>query len=154
MKIFFWLFLLLGVAVDAGCGSPFVAAQESELTAAQSKIIALENAWNQAEERKDAKALDAILDNSLVYTDYDGTVLTKPDFLASVKAPERQPQQQVTESMNARVYGDTAVVTGVYRVKGTEKGKPYLRRGRFTDTWISRNGMWVCVASQYTLIGK
>lgn len=154
MKIFLSLFLLLGVAADAGFGSRFVAAQESELTAAQSKIIAIENAWNQAEERKDAKALDAILDNSLVYTDYDGTMLTKPDFLASVKAPARQPQQQVTESMNARVYGDSAVVTGVYRVKGSEKGKPYLRRGRFTDTWISRNGMWVCVASQYTLIGK
>ena len=154
MKIFFSLFLLLGVAADAGFGSRFVAAQETELIAAQSKIIALDNAWNQAEERKDAKALDAILDNSLVYTDYDGTMLTKPDFLASVKAAARQPQQQVTESMNARVYGDGAVVTGVYRVKGTEKGKPYLRRGRFTDTWISRNGMWVCVASQYTLIAK
>jgi ketosteroid isomerase-like protein len=129
-------------------------AQETERSAAQSKVIALKNAWNQAEEQKDAKALDAILDNSLVYTDYDGIVMTKVDFLASVKAPARQPQQQVTESMNARVYGDSAVVTGVYRVKGAEKGKPYLRRGRFTDTWISRNGTWVCVASQFTLISK
>jgi ketosteroid isomerase-like protein len=129
-------------------------AQETERSAAQSKVIALKNAWNQAEEQKDAKALDAILDNSLVYTDYDGIVMTKVDFLASVKAPARQPQQQVTESMNARVYGDSAVVTGVYRVKGAEKGKPYLRRGRFTDSWISRNGTWVCVASQFTLISK
>jgi hypothetical protein len=56
--------------------------------------------------------------------------------------------------MSARVYGDSAVVTGVYRVRGTDNGKTYLRRGRFTDTWISRNGTWVCVASQYTLIGK
>ena len=154
MKIFLSLFLLIGAAVEVGFGSLFAGAQETELTAAQSKVIALENAWNQAEERKDAKALDAILDNSLVYTDYDGTMMTKPDFLTSVRAPARQPQQQVTESMNARVYGDSAIVTGVYRVKGTEKGKPYLRRGRFTDTWISRNGTWVCVASQYTLIGK
>jgi hypothetical protein len=115
------------------------------------QVIALENAWNQAEERKDTKALDEILDDTLRYTDYDGTTKTKAEFLASVKAPARHPEQQVTESMNARVYGDAAVVTGIYRVKGMENGK---RPGRFTDTWINRNGTWVCVASQDTLISK
>jgi ketosteroid isomerase-like protein len=134
--------------------SLFAVGQASESGASHSKVIALENAWNQAEELKDAKALDAILDNSLVYTDYDGTMMTKADFLASVKDPARHPDQQVTESMTAHVYGDSAVVTGVYHVKGIEKGKPYQRRGRFTDTWISRDGTWVCVASQYTLMGK
>ncbi len=132
----------------------FTAAQDSGLSASQSKIIALENAWNQAEERKDAKALDALLDNSLLYTDYDGKLMTKADFLSSVKALSLHPEQQVTESMSAQVYGDSAVVTGVYRVKGTEKGKSYLRRGRFTDTWVNRNGNWFCVASQYTLISR
>jgi len=151
MNILLSLLLLLGLPPGVALQAR---AQETELSAAQSKVIALENAWNQAEERKDAKALDGILDNSLVYTDYDGAMMTKADFLASVKAPARHPEQQVTESMNAHVYGDIAVVTGVYRVKGMDKGKPYLRRGRFTDTWISRNGTWVCVASQFTLIGK
>jgi ketosteroid isomerase-like protein len=144
----------IAVTVLMLTASWFAIAQGEEQSSNQSKVIALENAWNQAEERKDAKALDTILDNSLVYTDYDGTMMTKADFLANVKAPSRHPEQQVTESMNAHVYGDSAVVTGVYRVKGTENGKPYLRRGRFTDTWISRGGVWVCVASQYTLITK
>jgi ketosteroid isomerase-like protein len=131
----------------------FVAAQDQGDSAAnRSKIIAFENAWNQAEERKDAKALDALMDNSLVYTDYDGTLKTKADFLTSVKATGHRPEQQVTETLDARVYGDTAVVTGVYRVKGVDKGKPYQRRGRFTDTWIHQNGTWVCIASQYTLM--
>jgi len=133
--------------------SLLVAAQDQADSAAnRSRIIAFENAWNQAEERKDSKALDALLDNSLVYTDYDGTLKTKSNFLASVKAPGHSPEQQVTESMDAHVYGESAVVTGVYRVKGMDKGKPYQRRGRFTDTWIRQNGTWVCVASQYTLI--
>lgn len=140
-----WVVLLLAASL-------FATAQDSTLSASQSKIIAFENAWNQAEERKDARALDALLGASLAYTDYDGTMMTKADFLARVRAPARHPEQQVTESMNARIYGETAVVTGIYRVKGTEKGKPYLRRGRFTDTWVNDNGTWVCVASQYTLI--
>ena len=54
--------------------------------------------------------------------------------------------------MTAHVYGDSAIVTGIYREKGVAKGKPYLRRGRFTDTWVYQNSAWVCVASQSTLI--
>ena len=73
----------------------FVAAQDQRDSAAnRSKIIAFENAWNQAEERKDAKALDALMDNSLVYTDYDGTLNTKADFLASVKLPDIGPSSR------------------------------------------------------------
>jgi len=118
----------------------------------QTKILALENAWNQAEEHKDAKALETLLDSSLVYIDYDGTIMDKTQFIASVQEPALHPQQIVNESMTAHVYHDSAVVTGVYREKGVNHGKPYLRRGRFTDTWVYRDGVWVCVASQSTLI--
>ena len=116
--------------------------------------MAFESAWGLAEKYKDAKALDALLDNSLTYTDYDGTLKTKSDFLAEVKASGHNREQQMVESTSARIYGDTAVVIGIYRVKGIDKGKPYLRRGRFTDTWVNHNGNWVCVASQYTLISR
>ena len=137
--------------------SLFAAAQDEKdpaSAARRSRVMALEGAWGIAEQSKDAKALDTLLDDSLVYTDYDGTLKTKSDFLAAVKAPMHNPEQQVVESMSARVYGDTAIIIGIYRVKGVDKGKPYLRRGRFTDTWVNRNGNWACVASQYTLISR
>jgi hypothetical protein len=88
----------------------------------------------------------------LVYTDYDGTFMNKAQFMASMKAPSLHPEQIVNESMTTQVYGDSAVVTGVYREKGINNGKSYLHRGRFTDTWINENGTWRCVASQSTLI--
>lgn len=116
------------------------------------KILALEHAWNEAEEHKDTKAMDGILDNSMVYVDYDGSLLSKADFLAKVKAPNLQPQQEMTESMTAHIFGGTAVVTGVYVAKGLQNGKPYTRRGRFTDTWALKDRSWVCVASQATPI--
>jgi ketosteroid isomerase-like protein len=120
--------------------------------AEQTKILALENAWNQAEEHKDIKALDSLLDSTLVYIDYDGSMMDKAQFIESIKAPSLHPEQLVNESMTARVYGDTAAVTGVYRERGEKNGKPYSRRGRFTDTWVYHDGAWVCVASQSTLI--
>jgi len=130
-----------------------LAAQDSAPTAAdQSKILALEHAWNVAEANKDTKALDLLIDNTLVYVDYDGTYMGRADFLASAKAPSLQPAEIVNESTTVHMYGTAAVVTGVYREKGKANGKAYLRRGRFTDTWLYLNNTWKCVASQSTLI--
>lgn len=128
-----------------------VAQQRSEQDE-KSHILALETAWNHAEETNDVAALDLLLHPTLVYVDYDGTVMTKSEFLASAKAPELHPEQIMNDSQVANIYGDAAVITGTYHERGVQKGKPYMRRGRFIDTWIKRNGTWQCVASQSTLI--
>jgi ketosteroid isomerase-like protein len=136
--------LLLGVALAV--------AQQKSLDDEGGRVLAFENAWNHALEAKDAKALDMILANTFVSIEIDGSVYSKSEFLASIKAPDYQPSQAVTEQSNVQVYGNAAVVTGIFRVKGTEKGKPYVHRERFVDTWIKINGTWQCVASTATLI--
>jgi ketosteroid isomerase-like protein len=127
-------------------------AQESKSSDEEGRILALETAWNHAEESKDAAALDQLLASTLVYIDYDGSIMNKKQFLDTIKAEGLHPAQIVNEEMSAHVYGDAGVVTGIYREKGTDRGKPYQRRGRFTDTWIKQGGTWQCVASQSTLI--
>jgi ketosteroid isomerase-like protein len=123
-----------------------------EITADEGRILALETAWNHAEQSKDVAALDQLLAPQLVYIDYDGSLSSKAEFLASVKSEGLAPEQITNEQQNAHVFGDCAVVTGVYHERGMNKGKPYSRRGRFTDTWVKMNGTWQCVASQSTLI--
>jgi ketosteroid isomerase-like protein len=116
------------------------------------RIQALELAWNHALEAKDAKALDMLLGNNMLAVDIDGSVANKNEFLASIKAPDYQPSQAVIEQSSVQVYGDAAVVVGIFRIKGMEKGKPYVHRERFVDTWIKTNGTWQCVATTSTLI--
>jgi ketosteroid isomerase-like protein len=120
----------------------------------EGRILALETAWNHAEQNKDVTALDQLLASSLVYIDYDGSLQNKAQFLATAKSESLHPEQITNDEMTAHVYGDAAVVTGIYREKGISKGKPYSRRGRFTDTWVKEKGAWQCVASQSTLISK
>ena len=132
--------------------SAFRLTQAQDTSASESKILAFENAWSQAEEHQDAKALDSLLDNSLVYIRYDGSLWSKTQYLASLKDSSSHIEQGVNESMVDHLYGNNAIVTGIYRVKGVEKGKSYLRRERFIDNWVHQNGTWVCVASQVTLI--
>jgi hypothetical protein len=123
-----------------------------DLTPDESLILTLEKAWNVAEGSKDVRALDQLLSNTLVYTDYDGTFMNKEQFLASVKSATPDADQITNENVSVKMYSGSAIVTGVYHEKGMQKGKAISRRGRFTDTWVKENGTWLCVASQSTLI--
>jgi ketosteroid isomerase-like protein len=114
------------------------------------RVLALENAWNEAEKHRDANALSALIAPTFTYTDVDGSFRDKEEFLASIRASHAS--QIVNEGMKAESYGNVIVVTGSYHEQGTENGKSYSHRGRFTDTWIEKDGQWLCVASQETLI--
>jgi|SRR5215831_16017070 len=116
------------------------------------RVLGLETAWGHAIEAKDTKALDMILASTFTAVEIDGSLSNKAEFLASIRSPEYQPSQAVNEQISVQVYGNAAVVVGIFRVKGTEKGKPYVHRERFTDTWIKQNQSWQCVSSQATLI--
>ena len=102
----------------------------------------------------DADAMGKLLDSDFVLTDYDGTVKSKAQFLASIRDNSTQLTVEVSDDMKLHRHGDTVVVTGATREKGTEKGKSFSHQGRFTDTWIKEDGQWLCVASQLSLIGK
>ena len=116
------------------------------------RVLGLENAWGHAIEAKDTKGLDQLLAPTFLAVEIDGSVSSKAEFLAGIRAPEYQPSQAVNEQINVQVYGNSAVVVGIFRVKGVEKGKPYVHRERFIDTWIKHEQSWQCVASSATLI--
>ncbi len=125
-------------------------AQDDSDHGVESKIIALEKAWNQAYKAGDRRALDTLLDNDIVLINDDGTVQSKAEFLASVTTSNSQEQQVAPESMSVHVFGNAAIATGVFRAKGVENGKPYVRRERFVDTWVFKGGKWTCVATNAT----
>lgn len=145
MKITLFLLLLLL--------APSQAAQTVTPTDfAERDVLALENAWNQAVQLRESKALQPMLVDGLVYIDYDGRMMNKGQYLAHINAPLLHPEHVVSESMQAHAYGDSVVVTGIYREKGLKKGQAYTLRERFVDAWVQQNNVWVCVSSQSTLI--
>ena len=133
--------------------APAVLVQAQDHDAAvRDQVIALEKAWNQAYKAGDTKALAAILDNSLILVEDDGSLKTKSEFLASVKSSRTNEEQVAPESLTVRVFGNTAIAIGVLAVKATKGGKPVVHRERFIDTWINKNGSWVCIATNATPI--
>ena len=62
-------------------------------------------------------------------------------------------ESTLSSDRQGRVKGNTGVVAGVNRHTGRdEKGQPMDRRIRYTDVYVKRDGRWLVVASQDTLI--
>jgi hypothetical protein len=108
----------------------------------ESKILALENAWNQAQLHHNSTAIASMLPETFIYTDYDGTVMNKTQFLADLKDTSYQATMVANENVKVFTYEGAAIVIGTYHTKGKYKGKPFEHWGRFTDTWVFQNKLW------------
>ncbi len=80
----------------------------------ESKLVALENAWNQAQLHHDAKALNELVPDTFVYTDYDGTVMNKSQFLVDLKDPAYRATLITNKDVKVYPYQNAAIVVGTY----------------------------------------
>jgi hypothetical protein len=116
------------------------------------QLIALEKMWNQVQLLRDSKALDNLIGERFVGTYSGGQFGRKAEFLADIQDAQNKPTAASIQDLNVELYGDTAIVTGIYHTHGTDHGKPYDVLGRFTDTWIHQRSKWECVASHASLL--
>jgi ketosteroid isomerase-like protein len=118
------------------------------------QLYYMEQDWNAADVNNDV----AWFERNLAY-DYSsvssrtGALSDKAEDIADVRSPKRKMTSAVLSDFNVRVSGDSAVVTGVNHVTGTDdKNQPIDRRVRFTDTFVKRDGRWQAWATQGTTI--
>lgn len=137
------LMMLLPVLASPGAG------QDSDRRDIEGKLLALENVGKlQAIQLKDLKMLGQVLDENFVLVDQDGSLLNKAQILAYVQ--KATSMQYFVSEMTVRLHGSTAIVTGVYRLKGVVAGRRIEQRVRFIDTWLEKEGKWVTIASLST----
>ena len=117
-------------------------------------LINLEKEWAKAGLAQDATALEKMLTPDYVYTTQDSEMATRSEMIAGMKSGATKYDTFTVEDMKVHVYGDAAVVTGKGSLKGKENGKAIDEVLRFTDTWVKRDGRWVCAATQVTRIPK
>ncbi len=148
MRTGFVCVAIVVMALAASAQTPDVARE------AESKLIALENAWNQAQLHHDSKALDSLVGDAFISTDNDGKLMNKSEFLADNRDPDYVFSTLANTDLKVIPYGSAAIVAGIYHAKGTYKGKPFDHYGRFTDTWVYQHGRWQCVASHTSPLKK
>jgi ketosteroid isomerase-like protein len=128
---------------------------QGDNAAVTAKITAMEKAWNQAFKLRDGNALNALLADEVVLVNDDGSLESKSEFLKGIREAKASDEQQVTpESIDVHMFGDVAVATGVFRLKGVANGKAFSRKDRFADTWLRKGDSWVCVSASASPVSK
>jgi len=86
----------------------------------------------------------------------DGTVRTKAEEVEAQRQAADRPSDasrtSAVEDEHIRVYGNTAVLTGVFVSSGPQQSPRATLRARYTDVYVRRGGIWQVVASQLTSI--
>src|ERR1700730_3815818 len=107
-------------------------------------LMKLENDWAKMALTGDAASLEKLLAPDYVYTNQDGQMASRAEMVSGLQSGTTKYDTFTVGDMKVHVYGDAAVVTGNGHLKGTENGKPVDEQIRFTDTWVKRDGRWVC----------
>jgi ketosteroid isomerase-like protein len=124
-----------------------------------SSPASLSPAANLDEERTEAMvkgdlaALDRLLADDLSYVHSSTKVDTKASFIENLRSGASKYKAFQREEANTRVFGDSAVNTGVATVSVENQGQaPATFKIRYTDVWVNRGGKWQMVAWQSTRV--
>ena len=116
----------------------------------ESALVQLEQSWAHALEQHDADAVGCILGEEFQDIEPDGELRDRSSSLAHIA--HRRPGHNQLSELAAHVHGDFGYVRGLNTVLDPE-GKA-LARVRFTDIFVYRDGRWLAVAAQESLVAE
>lgn len=137
---YFLLALASFTAASAAAGCPAEPRTEAG-------VLGAEQAWVEALEKRDARALDCILDPSFADTSWRGALISKAQVLNAL--PTRQPTTLLLTGLSASLIGDLAIVRGI---NSQSAGGRLLGSVRFVDLFVYRSKRWQAISAQESLI--
>jgi uncharacterized protein (TIGR02246 family) len=140
--------LLVVLAAWAGLAAPALAGNPEE---DKKTVAALDTEYQAAVKRNDAETMARILADDFVLVTGRGKTYTKSDLIEQARQKTALYEKQDELSQTVRVWGDTAVVTALLWIKGTNEGKPYERKLWFSDTYVRTPAGWKYVLGQASL---
>jgi ketosteroid isomerase-like protein len=120
----------------------------------QEELLKLENEFARAATNNDADALDRILADDWIIVDPDGSIIDKARFLGVIKSGVLSHELMESTDLRVRLYGNTAVVTGLTITKGKFMGQDFASCERATDIFVKQTDGWECVFTQLTRFTK
>jgi len=149
MKPVIFIAVLVLAVAPMGVGQE-QSAKGSHRTSVEGTIRKLDNERIQAQIHADATALGRIYAADFIGVGPSGTVRTKPQVILDFTSGDLTFQSITTDDVHVRIYGDTAVETGLSTMIGQDKGKTVPRHTRFTRVWVKQQGHWRLVANHYS----
>lgn len=133
------LFTLLGFSLTALADAAPVC---------KNNVAALDTEYQVAVVKSDASTMDRLLADDYILVTSKGSVQTKADLLKEARDPKIVYTRQDDSQQTVRIWGDTAVITALLSVAGTEDGKPFGYQLWFSDTYVCTPRGWRYVFGQ------
>jgi len=119
---------------------------------AASAVAALDTQYQAAVKANDAETMARILADDFVLVTGRGKTFTKQDLIAEARKKTTIYEHQEELEQKVRVWGDTAVVTALLWIKGTDtEGKTSERKLWFSDTYVKTAAGWKYVFGQASI---
>jgi uncharacterized protein (TIGR02246 family) len=118
---------------------------EAGAASAAEAILKMEHELNDAYVRGVATVERILADDYVIVIDDE--VRSKADEVGDLRTGALRITELTLEYMKVRVYGNTAVVNGIFDMKGTFRGKDHSGRYRFTDVVVHREKAWRMVST-------
>ena len=119
----------------------------------QREVEQLEDKWRHAQLAGDADAMEALLDDEYIGITANGLVTTKTQQLERVRAKRAQLSRLEFSDVKVKILGQTAVVTCLAEVEGTNDGVPIHGMYRYTRVYARlANGSWKIMNFEATRI--
>jgi len=154
MKYFIRTLALAAAAAGLVLVQSSAKAQEAGNGDVEKMIAKMEDDWAAALLNADLATIDRIEAPDYTLADQDGNLMTRAQSDAELKAGDYKATAFKNDEVKVRVYGDTAIVSGLETETSTYKGKDSSGQYRFTDVFVKRDGAWQAVATHTSKVAK
>jgi ketosteroid isomerase-like protein len=148
--------LLLPCIALAQAPSNSAASPQAPVTSTSTPEVAqfqkIEDAWDQAVNRRDQYSLENVLSPLFLDVSGSGDITTRNQQLAFIIATEDKSLHLEQKVITVRMLGDTAVANGTYVLHHRGTSGEVNEKGVFTHVFERAHNGWLCVNSQRTVL--
>jgi uncharacterized protein (TIGR02246 family) len=114
---------------------------------AEQEVVQVSKEIVEAYGRNDFAALDRLLADDYISTQAFG-IQSKAQLMDAWKSGRLKYSSASDTDLWVKVYGDSAVTTGILTLKGRNPAREFTIHARYTGAWVKQKGQWRLVASQ------
>jgi uncharacterized protein (TIGR02246 family) len=120
-------------------------------SAASREVLKLHKEYEEAIARRDASVHERLFAADYTYTPGNGNLMGRAEHMNFTKSGTVDVKSLRSEDVRVRVFGDTAIVTGMWVSVDRRAGQEFAeRRTRYILVFVRRGRQWQIVAEQRT----
>jgi ketosteroid isomerase-like protein len=120
----------------------------------EEELLELEKQFAAAIVSNDLGAIGRFVTDDWIIIGGDGEIVDRARFCEVIKSGALTHDKMESEDFRVRVYGDSAVITGITSTHGKFMGQEFSTHERATDVFVERDGRWQCVLTHLTRLAE